>query len=136
MIFTLSSIAVPGTNGFVGEFMVLLGAFLREHIWGILVAFGGIFSATYMLTMYKRVFFNKVTNPKNLGLSDMNIREWLYLVPLLVFVFWIGIYPKTFLSKMRVSVEHLLKQVNRTAVVVPAKGEQVSMIKTVVVKKG
>jgi len=82
------------------------------------------------------VFFNKVTNPKNLGLKDMNVREWLYLAPLVLFVFWIGIYPGTFLSKMRVSVEHLLKQVNRTTVVVPSKSEQASVIKTVVVKKG
>ncbi|WP_022670906.1 NADH-quinone oxidoreductase subunit M [Hippea alviniae] len=137
MIFTLSSIAVPGTNGFIGEFMILLGAFLRHPIYGIIVAFGGLFSAVYMLTMYKRVFFNKVTNPKNLGLPDMTIREWLYLVPLLVFVFWIGIYPRTFLSKMRVSVEHLLKQVNRTTVSVNVSAHQeASLIKTVVIKKG
>ncbi len=136
MIFTLSSIAVPGTNGFIGEFMVLLGAFLNKHIYGILVAFGGIFSATYMLTMYKRVFFYKVTNPKNLGLPDMNLREWIYLVPLIIFVFWIGLYPGTFLTKMRVSVEHLLKQANRTTVATPIKTEQAQLVKTVVVKKG
>ena len=136
MIFTLSSIAVPGTNGFVGEFMILLGAFMSKPVYGIIVAFGGLFSAVYMLTMYKRVFFNKVTNPKNLGLTDMNIREWLYLIPLLVFVFWIGIYPQTFLSKMRVSVDHLLKQVNRTTAEANVNTTQISLTKTVVVKKG
>ncbi len=135
MIFTLSSIAVPGTNGFVGEFMILLGAFFAKHIYGILVAFGGLFSAVYMLTMYKRVFFNKVTNPKNLGLPDMNLREWIYMVPLVVFVFWIGLYPGTFLSKMRVSVEHLLKQANRSSVQVSMSVPQFKATKTVVIKK-
>ncbi len=135
MIFTLSSIAVPGTNGFVGEFMILLGAFFAKHIYGILVAFGGLFSAVYMLTMYKRVFFNKVTSPKNLGIPDMNLREWIYMVPLVVFVFWIGLYPGTFLSKMRVSVEHLLKQANRSAVEVKVNAQQAETIKTVAVKK-
>ena len=135
MIFTLSSIAVPGTNGFVGEFMILLGAFLDKPVYGIIVAFGGLFSAVYMLTMYKRVVFLKVTNPKNLLLKDMSIREWIYMVPLVIFVFWIGLYPNTFVSKMRVSVEHLLKQTNRVAEV-NVQSQQAQLIKTVVVKKG
>ncbi len=135
MIFTLSSIAVPGTNGFVGEFMILLGAFLAKPIYGIIVAFGGLFSAIYMLTMYKRVVFLKVTNPKNLELKDMNKREWAYMLPLLLFVFWIGLYPNTFLSKMRVSVEHLLQQTNRSVKVID-KTQEAQLIKTVVVKKG
>jgi NADH-quinone oxidoreductase subunit M len=135
MIFTLSSIAVPGTNGFVGEFMILLGAFLAKPVYGIIVAFGGLFSAVYMLTMFKRVVFLKVTNPKNLELQDMNKREWAYMLPLLLFVFWIGLYPNTFLSKMRVSVEHLLQQTNRSVKVID-KTQEAQLIKTVVVKKG
>ncbi len=135
MIFTLSSIAVPGTNGFVGEFMILLGAFLAKPVYGIIVAFGGLFSAVYMLTMYKRVIFLKVTNPKNLELQDMSKREWIYMVPLVLFVFWIGLYPNTFISKMKVSVEHLLKQTDRT-VEVSMQSQQAQLIKTVVVKKG
>ncbi len=135
MIFTLSSIAVPGTNGFVGEFMILLGAFLSKPVYGIIVAFGGLFSAVYMLTMYKRVVFLKVTNPKNLELQDMSKREWAYMVPLVLFVFWIGLYPNTFISKMRVSVEHLLKQTNRT-VEVSMRYQPTQITKTVVVKKG
>ncbi len=135
MIFTLSSIAVPGTNGFVGEFMILLGAFLDKPIYGIIVAFGGLFSAVYMLTMYKRVVFLKVTNPKNLELKDMNKREWAYMLPLLLFVFWIGLYPNTFLSRMRVSVEHLLQQTNRSVKVID-KTQEAQLINTIVVKKG
>ncbi len=135
MIFTLSSIAVPGTNGFVGEFMILLGAFLAKPVYGIIVAFGGLFSAVYMLTMYKRVVFLKVTNPKNLDLQDMSKREWAYMVPLVIFVFWIGLYPNAFISKMRVSVEHLLKQTNRTTEV-SMLPQQRQLVKTVVVKKG
>ncbi len=135
MIFTLSSIAVPGTNGFVGEFMILLGAFLDKPIYGIIVAFGGLFSAVYMLTMYKRVVFLKVTNPKNLLLKDMSIREWIYMAPLVIFVFWIGLYPNTFVSRMKVSVEHLLQQTNRVAEI-NVQSQQAQLIKTVVVKKG
>jgi NADH-quinone oxidoreductase subunit M len=136
MIFTLSSIAVPGTNGFVGEFMILLGAFLAKPIYGIIVAFGGLFSAVYMLTMYKRVVFLKVTNPKNLELQDMSKREWAYMLPLLLFVFWIGLYPNTFLSRMRVSVEHLLQQTDRNVKVEVNKTQQAQLINTIVVKKG
>lgn len=112
MIFTLSSIAVPGTNGFIGEFMILLGTFESHQIFAIIAAFGGLFAAIYMLTMFKRVVFLKPMNPKLFKLSDFNIREWIYMVPLVVFVFWIGIYPNTFLSKMHVSVDHLIQQTN------------------------
>jgi len=138
MIFTLSSIAVPGTNGFIGEFMILWGTFQSHPLYAIIVAFGGIFSAVYMLTMYKRVIFLKVTNPKNIGLKDMNKREWAYLLPLILFVFWIGVYPNTFLSRMSVSVHHLLEQVNRPANISVNIDNQVStanLSKIIAVKK-
>ncbi len=132
MIFTLSSIALPMTNGFVGEFMVLFGTFKSHPIFAMIAAFAGIFSATYMLTMFKRVIFYKVNNPRNLGLKDMNFREWVYLAPLILFVFWIGVYPQTFLSRMDVSVKHLIHQTERSVQVQKVSG----LYRAVYVKKG
>jgi NADH-quinone oxidoreductase subunit M len=110
MIFTLSSIGLPGLNGFVGEFLILLGTFLVNKTRAILAATGVIFAAVYMLWMYQRVFFGEVTNPKNVGLRDLNLREVAALLPLVILVAWIGVYPKPFLQRMEPSVEHLLQQ--------------------------
>ncbi|HMK44897.1 MAG TPA: proton-conducting transporter membrane subunit, partial [Dissulfurispiraceae bacterium] len=111
MVFTLSSVGLPGTNGFVGEFLILLGGFKASPIAGILSATGVIIGAAYMLWLYQQVFFVD-TNPNLVGHgSDMNVREMLTLVPLLVLVFWIGLFPNTFLSFMDVSVQHLLERV-------------------------
>jgi NADH-quinone oxidoreductase subunit M len=134
MIFTLSSIAVPGTNGFIGEFMVLFGTFESHKVFAIIAAFGGLFAAVYMLTMFKRVVFLKPLNPKLLNLKDFNIREWIYMVPLVIFVFWIGIYPNTFLSKMHTSVNHLVEQTKVTNVNTNLNGK-VSFDNKVIIKK-
>ena len=104
MITTLSSIGLPGTNGFVGEFMILIGSFETQRIFVIFAASGVILAAVYMLWMYQRVVFGKITKPENEKLIDLTGREWAYLLPMLVFVFWIGLYPKTFLDKMGPSV--------------------------------
>ena len=111
MIFTLSSIGLPGLNGFVGEFLILLGTFVVNQPRAILAATGVIFAAVYMLWMYKRVFFGVVTNPKNLGLPDLNVREVVVLLPLVILIGWIGVYPKPFLERMEPSVVHLIQQV-------------------------
>lgn len=111
MVFTFASIGLPITNGFIGEFLILLGGFTANKLAGILAATGVIIGAAYMLWLYQRVFFMAV-NPKVVGLPDMDVRETLTLVPMLVLVFWIGIYPNSFLSFMHVSVEHLLQRVN------------------------
>jgi len=105
MIVTLSSIGLPGTNGFVGEFLILLGAFKTTRLLTVFAATGVILAAVYMLWMFQRVMFGKVTNEKNLGLPDLNAREVAYLLPLLVMIFWIGVYPQTFLRKMDASVQ-------------------------------
>jgi NADH-quinone oxidoreductase subunit M len=104
LIVTLSSIGLPGTNGFVGEFLILLGAFKATKVLTVFAATGVILAAVYMLWMFQRVMFGKVTNEKNLRLRDLNGREVAYLLPLLVMVFWIGVYPQTFLRKMDASV--------------------------------
>jgi NADH-quinone oxidoreductase subunit M len=113
MIFTLSSVGLPGLNGFVGEFLILLGAFKVYPWYAIVSATGVIFAAVYMLWMFQRVMFGVVTNPKNRVLEDMSPREVLVLVPLLIFVVWIGIYPSTFLKPMEPSVKNFIQQVER-----------------------
>jgi NADH-quinone oxidoreductase subunit M len=111
MIFTLSSIGLPGLNGFVGEFLILLGAFKVVPIYTVFAASGVIFAAVYMLWMFQRVMFGEVTNPKNEGLADLSAREVTVLVPILIFVVWIGVYPNTFLAPMEPSVKHFIRQV-------------------------
>jgi NADH-quinone oxidoreductase subunit M len=109
MIVTLSSIGLPGTNGFVGEFLILLGAFQSNVVYGVLAASGVILGAAYMLWMFQRVMFGKLTNPKNEGLKDLSAREIAVLVPMVIMIFLMGIYPKLFFSKMDVTVEKFLK---------------------------
>jgi NADH-quinone oxidoreductase subunit M len=109
MIVTLSSIGLPGTNGFVGEFLILLGAFRSNVIYGVLAATGVILGAAYMLWMFQRVMFGKITRPENEKLKDLNGREIAILVPMVILIFLMGIYPKLFFSKMDVSVEKFIK---------------------------
>lgn len=109
MIVTLSSIALPGTNGFVGEFLILLGAFRSNVVYGVLATSGVILGAAYMLWMFQRVMFGKVTKPENEKLQDLNAREIAILIPMVILIFVMGIYPKLFFSKMDVTVEGFLK---------------------------
>jgi len=111
IVFTLASIGLPATNGFIGEFLILLGGFTANQWAGVLAASGIIIGAGYMLWLYQRVFFMK-TNPKVAGLQDVNMRELITLLPMVVLIFWIGIYPNVFLSFMHPSVRHLLERVN------------------------
>lgn len=118
MVFTLSSIGLPGLNGFVGEFLVLLGTF-KVHPWyAVIAASGVIFAAVYMLWMFQRVMFGEITNPKNLGLKDIGAREVAVLTPILIFVVWIGVYPNTFLRPMEPSVKSFLHMVDKKKTVV------------------
>ncbi len=112
MIVTFSSIGLPGTNGFVGEFLVLIGAFESELRWWTIIASSGvILSAVYMLWMFQRVMFGELDNPKNQKLSDLNAREIGIMVPLIVMIFVMGIYPKPFIDKMDPAVKKLVSQV-------------------------
>ncbi|MBM2828391.1 MAG: NADH-quinone oxidoreductase subunit [Actinobacteria bacterium] len=104
MIVTLSSLGLPGLNNFVGEFLILMGAFQPMRGLTVAATVGIVYAAVYMLWMYQRVMFGTVTNEKNRRLPDMNAREVAYMLPLLLFVFWIGLYPQTFLRKMETSV--------------------------------
>ena len=113
MIVTLSSIGLPGLNGFVGEFLILLGTFKSNVVYAVFAASGVIFAAVYMLWMFQRVMFGEVTKEENKNLKDLSIREIGILVPILVFIFWIGLYPKTFLDKTEPSIEHFLSEFSR-----------------------
>mgnify|MGYP001036189776 FL=1 len=109
MIVTLSSIGLPGLNGFIGEFLILLGSFnsvfLNSSLYTIIASLGVILSAVYMLWMYQRVFFGKLENNENQQLIDLSKREIGLLIPILLFIVWIGVYPSTFLNKSEKSVK-------------------------------
>jgi NADH-quinone oxidoreductase subunit M len=112
MIVTFSSIGLPGTNGFVGEFLILVGAFESElRVFTVFATTGVILAAVYMLWMFQRVMMGKVTNPKNEKLKDLSARELAVMLPLVLFIFWIGFYPNTFLEKMNPSIDNLINQV-------------------------
>jgi NADH-quinone oxidoreductase subunit M len=128
LVVTMSSVGLPGTNGFVGEFLILLGAF--RHAFGLwqaggsvlhmlivaVAASGVIFGAVYMLWMVQRVFFGPVTNeayknPETNPLTDLSRREVAVFVPLLVMIFWIGFFPKTFLAPLEQPVRVLVERI-------------------------
>jgi len=111
-IITLSSIAVPLTNGFVGEFLILLGTFKFEPIYAYIAVSGVVLGAAYMLWMYKRVFFGEkgeLLQDEDHPISDLTVREMIVLTPLVVMVFWMGIFPNHFLDFSKSSIEHLVK---------------------------
>lgn len=114
MIVTLSSIGLPGLNGFVGEFLILVGsfnsAFLGSYAYAAVAATGVIFSAVYMLWMVQRVFFGKVTNEENTSLLDLTKREIGLLIPVIIFIVWIGVYPSTFLKSSAASTRQVVTQ--------------------------
>ncbi|MDD5542483.1 MAG: NADH-quinone oxidoreductase subunit M [Acidobacteriia bacterium] len=112
MIITLSSIGLPLLNGFVGEFLILVGGFgasiARAKLYTSLAATGVVWGAVYMLWMYQRVMLGEVTHEANKSLPDLSGREKWVLVPLILLALWMGIYPQFFLRKMDASVSRLL----------------------------
>lgn len=114
-IITLSSIAVPMTNGFIGEFLILMGTYQKSPIVAVFAVSGVVLGAAYMLWMFKRVFFgekNGVVNDDHHPLHDLSWREITTLVPLVVMVFWMGLFPNHFIDYTKASIDHLIN--NRT----------------------
>jgi len=115
LVVSLSSLGLPGLNGFVGEFLVLLGTFQVNPWLAAAAATGIIFAAVYLLWMYQRVIFGEVTHDENRTLRDLSPREWAVLVPPLLFIVWIGVYPISFTRPAEATVEALIAQVQSKA---------------------
>ncbi|MEJ2678689.1 MAG: NADH-quinone oxidoreductase subunit M [Gemmatimonadota bacterium] len=111
VVTALTSIGLPGTSGFVGEFLSLIGTF-ETHPWiALIAATGVIFAAYYMLPMVQRIWYNKLDKPENEKLHDLSRRELAVLAPLVALMIWMGVYPKPFLERMEPSVTQLVEQV-------------------------
>ncbi len=114
LVFTLAAVGLPGTNGFIGEFLILLGGFLTRPWVALVAASGLIIGAWYMLWLYQRIFFNPV-NDRWQTIKQLDCREIATLVPMVILIFWIGLYPESLLSYMHASVSYLLEQVSGNA---------------------
>ena len=108
LVVMFSSVGLPGLNGFIGEFLILVGAFQANVWYATFAATGVVLSAIYLLWMYQRVMNGPVTKDENKVLKDLSAREIVLLVALVVFIIWIGVYPKMFLDPMQSSVVNLL----------------------------
>jgi NADH-quinone oxidoreductase subunit M len=112
MFMMLSSIGLPGLNGFVGEFLILQGIFVVSKAWAAVAATGIVLGAAYMLWLYQRTMFGSVENPKNEKLRDLNLREVATFVPLIIMAVWIGLYPKPFIDFLDTSVSAVVARVS------------------------
>jgi len=124
VVVTMSSIGVPGTNGFVGEFMVIMGTFTSSALasrsaetvrnfavqQGAIASFGVVLAAVYMLSVTQKMFFGPLNNEKNRRLNDVNVRETVALAPLIALIFVIGLFPNIFLSRMTETTESLIQR--------------------------
>jgi NADH-quinone oxidoreductase subunit M len=115
LVVALSSIGLPGLNGFVGEFLVLLGTFQAMPTFAVIGAAGVILAAVYMLWMYQRVMFGEVTHEENRHLIDLTLREVVVLAPVVLVIVWIGMYPQPFLTRMEASTTAIVERVTTGA---------------------
>jgi NADH-quinone oxidoreductase subunit M len=111
-VMMLSSIGLPGLNGFIGELFILQGIFTVNRLWAAVAATGIVLGAAYMLWLYQRTMFGKIENPKNENLHDLNLREVVTFVPLIILAVWIGIYPTPFLNRLDTSVNRVIARVS------------------------
>jgi NADH-quinone oxidoreductase subunit M len=112
MVFTLAAVGLPGTSGFIGEFLILLGTFKVSTLECTLAATALFLGPAYMLYLYRRVIFGTITRADLRNMLDLSPREKAVFAPLLVLVLWMGVYPNSFLRPIQVSVDHLVQQVN------------------------
>lgn len=111
IIATLGSVGLPGTGGFVGEFLILIGVFKMNPIVAILASTGVVLGAIYMLTLCKKILFGPIEHKENAVLRDMTLNERLYMIPIAVLIIATGIYPNFFLDKVRPSLTHLAENI-------------------------
>ncbi|MEO7634947.1 MAG: NADH-quinone oxidoreductase subunit M [Sphingomicrobium sp.] len=115
MLFTMASVGLPGTSGFVGEFLALVGTY-RASTWGAIVATSGIIlGAVYMLWLYWRICFGTQRNADAAAMPDLSVREWWLLAPIAAAVLWMGIYPESFMRPIRGDVGRLVSRIERAA---------------------
>jgi len=114
LAMAMTAIGLPLLCVFISEFLALRGAFEANVVWAAIGALGIILNAGYMLWLYQRMFFGNIENPKNEKLHDLNIREWVYMTPLVVMSLWIGVYPKVFLDYIQKPVNSIVRHVRPT----------------------
>jgi NADH-quinone oxidoreductase subunit M len=121
LVITLASIAMPLTNGFIGEFLILIGAFRWSATFAAFAALGVILSAVYMLWMFQRVNYGPMTNERNRDLPDLTPREWALMVPTVAMCLFMGVFPNVFLRPMEPAINRVIDRVHsREAAVVQA----------------
>jgi NADH-quinone oxidoreductase subunit M len=118
----LSSVGLPGLNGFVGEYLILLGSFEAHPIWAVIGVSGVIWGAVYLLTATRKLLYGPVVHDENRGLSDLNLREVGLMLPVFALVVWIGVAPGAFLDKTAGSVDELVRRLDA------ARGTQMSAL--------
>ena len=121
---SLSSIGLPGTNGFIGEFLVLLGAFRTTPVLTLIATTAVIISAAYLLWAIQRILFNSLDKPENEHVPDLNRRELLLMAPLVAGIIWLGVYPAPVLRRMELASEKFVRQVESKSAVRTASGDQ------------
>jgi len=114
LIITLASIGLPGLNGFVGEFLIMFGAFRWDPRFVVVAGLGVILSAVYMLWMFQRVFYGPVTHEENERLPDLQPREWATVIPLCAAAVVMGVFPALFLRPMEPAIEKLVQRAQST----------------------
>ena len=114
-IIMFSSMGLPGLNGFIGEFLILIGAFQVGWWWGAFAVTGIVLGAAYMLWLYQRTMFGEITKEENKTLKDLDAREIATLIPIIALCFWIGLYPAPFLRAMEVSIANVIQTVEKGA---------------------
>src|SRR5919197_1057845 len=124
-ITMFSSIGLPGLNGFVGEFLILVGVFKANVTYAAFAVLGIVLGAAYMLWLYQRTMFGTPDTPENQNMPDMNYREIGYMLPLVILMFWIGLYPRPYLNLMQPTVEHYVSQMQERQQAAQAERDQI-----------